>query len=298
MSKRRFLLLGASLIASAILGAQPVQQLTPEIKGMLTRYYDAVERADTVKALSALNELITADPDFPYYYSARASVVAALGKTPADSILSDLDRAAALLPEDINILKQRAAFTMGYPSDNMQIIAMHDLMSLIQLDSLQFDHYRKCHAYVTTLSDDILQAFLRQAERVAYQLTTQDAANAENWFHLGEVYTWKYNAAPNPELLFLARSYITKAISIDPAKTHYYIERAKLSVHDTALLDEAIADYESAMQLSSKADWFLSLALLYDQRGDGKKALHLIETGLSFYPDHYGMTRARKQLRK
>ncbi|HMU70305.1 MAG TPA: hypothetical protein PKC38_09855 [Chitinophagales bacterium] len=275
--------------------AQPLQIINSTTKPLLTNYYDAVERADTLKALHALNGLINEDPDFPYYYIARASIHIALGNIPQDSILIDYERAIERAPDDITVLSQQAVYTGQFHSDNMRIIAMNDRLSLVQLDSLNYNHYEACNNYVLSKDEALITAFYQQATRAMFQMVTMYPDSSDTWYHLANVISWNYAFNGNSEMLLKALSYYDKAIQLNPANTAFYIARATLFAKSKDW-ENAIEDYKQAMSLSSRADWFLELGLLYEHIGEKQKAKNAFNTGLQFYPDNYLLRRAKKQL--
>lgn len=282
--------------SAQICAAQSVQLMTPQIKQQLTAYYDALETADTQKALDALNALIRSDPSYANYYGARASVMEVIPGSSPDSILADLNRAIQLDSSLLQWVSKRAAFCLDRGTDKLKVRAMKDLLSLCQRDSITLSYRLDLLPILINMDSMQSSAIYQEALKIAYQQVTEAPGQAESWFALARVYC-NIPAPMEEEDIRLALGYLNKALNLDPARWEYAKLRAELYANELHNLDAAIEDYKYVITLAPTPSAYESLALLYAASGQKQQAVTTVKDGLVLFPGSYALDALKRKLR-
>lgn len=290
---RKLLITGAMFCALQAYG-QVQQQMTPQIKQYLVAYYDAVERSDPQKAIQALTLLITADPNYPNYYGARASVLESLPDIPIDSILQDLDRAVTLDSTNTQWLAHRADLRLRIGTDQMRMAAYNDMWMVIKNDSTDL-HSRIQYLAFARINDTLRAAqIFREAESLAFQKTVAQPDQAENWYQLALVYT-TYPERIDGEMLIKILGALNTATQLDPDNVTYYTLRADVyAKYMSANSQLAISDYQYVLGLSPSRKVYIKLAQAQLAAGLQSDAKATLQQGLLLHPGNYVMRRLLK----
>lgn len=275
--------------------AQSVQLMTPQIRQHLNMYYDALETADAQKALQALNALIAADPNYPHYYGARASVLETLPGVSPDSILADLEKAVRADTTLDQWLIKRAHYCLEAGTDQRKFQAVTDLLDLCRRDSSSLAH-RMALLPVIRSSDP--QAFARlhqEAIALAYLQITESPGVADHWYTLASLYAID-KAHMQEEDVLLALGYLEKALSLDPGKWAYAQLRAELYADVLHNYIAAIEDFRYVITLAPSPNAYASLAQVYASSGQKKEAMAIVQEGLTLFPGSYVLQSAKRRI--
>ena len=282
-------------LSTGITKAQSVQLMTPQIRQHLNTYYDALETADAQKALEALNALIAADPNYPHYYGARASVLETLPGVTPDSILAELDKAIHADTTLDQWLIKRANYCLAAGTDRRKFQAVNDLLELCHRDSTSLAH-RMALLPVVRLSDPQVFANLHQeAIALAYLQITETPNVADHWYTLASLYAMDKEDMQEEDVL-LALGYLEKALSLDPGKWAYAQLRAELYADVLHNYIAAIEDYRYVITLAPSPNAYASLAQVYASSGQKKEAMTIVQEGLILFPGSYILQSVKRSI--
>jgi len=278
-----------------VLIAQQTQLMTPEIRGYLNAYYDAIETSDPQKGLIALNNLIAADPGYANYYGARASVLAAIDTIDKTRILQDLNRAVELDSINPAHREQRYAFTQTIGTDVMRMLSLLDIVRLIEHDSLNSDHYFSWY-HLAPVTDTALLATIRaRSIQSAYAQVLQFPDSAQYWYVLAQAYLLGDEILPEEDLL-LAQAYLTQAIEISPQRD-FLIARARLYVSQHGDIAAALTDYRKALQYSPTDKQYAECIRLLLASKQKQEARETWNKAKLIYPLSYSLEALKKEVK-
>lgn len=282
-----------SMAISHLSFGQHEQLLTKETKQYLSDYYFAMETNNTDKALEALNALIAADPDFPHYYGARASVMESTGAADASQILADLDKAVSLDSFSAQWLQRRADFCWETGTDKMRYRALHDMRELIARDTLTVTPIFKMYPVIANGDSAYAIELLEEAIKRAYQFVVNEPNDAQHWFWLAQSYMLDTGQLIEENVL-LALGYLDKAISLNPTEWNYILFRADIYDHIQHNYIAAIEDYNYVLTISTTPNVYAALILAYQRSGERELAKETLEKALLIFPGNYRLMQIKK----
>lgn len=271
------------------------QNSSDTLNKLIDQYNMHINAGETRKALNILNRMITIDTANDKYYYTRAMICSSPEINKTDSAIADLD--AAIKINDTSVIYHFKRGMLIW--DKNPESARMEFERTIQLDSDFYDGYEKLHIYY--IDQNTLKAAKVRIIAQAHFLkrVMADSTNARYWFLLGKAYDllyWKIELKSIQDKCFLAYS---KAISLDSNVAEYYWERGTKNYFVKHDYDACIRDMTHAIRLdSSNYYYYLYISECYEEKGNFKQALEVVNQAIILFPDEWQLTDQKKELLK